>query len=782
MNRSISQRWLGGAFLFLAAALAVPSLAAGTRGLGSRAEGLRGLSLTAVLQDLQDRGLPLVFSSKLVRPDMRVEREPAGSSPREILDAVLRPHGLRVVAGAGGRLVVVRAPSPVAAGVEAPPAQAPPSFAEEIVVTPEAGDPLREAAGAQSVVVLETDSGPYLANDVFRVVGGLPGTTMRESSSRVNVRGGREDDVLILLDGLELLEPYHLQEFDSALSIVAPTALERADLIPNGYTAEFGDRLGGVLDLTTTAPDAGRHLSFGLGLTHADVAGSGRFAGDRGTWYGAARGGSYRLALELGGRKANPRFWDAFAKVDVAPGATHTVRVSALVAEDELGVGRAAPDDQEYHAAWANRYAWLTHHWLLRPALAAETIASVGEIERRRSASKSEPDETFVIGDARSLRVAGIKQLWRYEPDGRFSGLGGLELRELGSNVDYFNRRRLGGALAPVRSQPAIGSTVFAGRFDFNQYAAFATARLRSDTLTSELGLRYDRDTFGDEAHLGPRFNAAWELAPRSVARLAWGWFYQSQRPNELQVEDDETQLYPAERAEHRVLQLEHQRPAGGALRIELFERRVSRSRPRFDNLFDPVSFFPELEDDRVRIAPSRAAARGVELSYRSGWARPAHWWLSYTFASSRETVGGRQVPAAVDQRHAVGAGLGYRTRQGWSFETAWTYHTGWPTTAVWARAVTDAEGTAIEPVLGPLNAERLPSYHRLDLRVARVWGLARGHLSTYVDLQNAYDRQNVRGRTDFFFLPDDAGGASVGSAWTTWGGLLPSFGLRWGF
>lgn len=747
---------------------------------------LRGLTLTAALQALQARGLSIVFSSNLVRPTMQVEREPEGSTAGEILDAVLRPHGLRAIESAGGRLVVVPAPPLHARSVETPQPraqEAAPAFEEEIVVTPDAGDPLREAAAVQSVAAGEADDRPHLANDVFRAVGALPGTTMRETSSRVNVRGGREDDVLILLDGLELLEPYHLQEFDGALSIVAPTALERADLIPSGYPAEFGDRMGGVLDLTTTTPSSGRHLSFGLGLTHADAAGSGRFGGDRGAWYGSARGGSYRLALELGGRDANPRFWDAFAKVDLAPGPAHSVRVSALVADDDLGVEPSAPGDQAYHAAWGNRYAWLTHHWLLRPTLAAETIASLGEIERRRGANQSEPGETFVIRDSRSLRMAGIKQIWRYEPAGRFSVQGGLELRELGSTVDYFNQRQLAGTLTPLRSQPGSGSTAFAGRFDFNQYAAFSTVRLRLDSLTSELGLRYDRDTFSDEEHLSPRLNVAWELAPRTVARLAWGWFYQSQRPNELQVEDDERLLYRAERAEHRVLQLEHRGAEGAAIRIELFERRVSRSRPRFDNLFDPASFFPELEDDRVRIAPSHALAQGAELGYHSASTRPAHWRLSYTYASARETIDGRQVPAAVDQRHAISAGLGYRTRQGWSFETAWTYHTGWPTTAVWAQEVTTADGTAaVEPLRGPLNRERLPAYHRLDLRVTRAWDLARGQLSAYVDLQNVYDRENVRGRTDFRFVPDEAGGVRVSSERTTWGGLLPSFGLRWTF
>ena len=54
-----------------------------------------GRPLVDVLQDLNRRGLRIVFSTSLVRPSLRVAGEPAGPTPREVLDQVLRPHGLR---------------------------------------------------------------------------------------------------------------------------------------------------------------------------------------------------------------------------------------------------------------------------------------------------------------------------------------------------------------------------------------------------------------------------------------------------------------------------------------------------------------------------------------------------------------------------------------------------------------------------------------------------------------------------------------------------------------
>ncbi len=72
-----------------------------------------GRPLADALRDLQADGLKIVFSSELVRSDMRVIDEPKGT-PRRMLDAMLRPHGLEARAGPGGTLLVVRARRAVA--------------------------------------------------------------------------------------------------------------------------------------------------------------------------------------------------------------------------------------------------------------------------------------------------------------------------------------------------------------------------------------------------------------------------------------------------------------------------------------------------------------------------------------------------------------------------------------------------------------------------------------------------------------------------------------------
>jgi TonB-dependent receptor-like protein/carboxypeptidase family protein len=840
--------------------LAVP--AAATEGPRRETAAFRGLSLNAALKLLQAQGLQVVFSSSVVRDSMRVETEPRGTSLRDVLDEILRPHGLRAEEVLAGRLVVVATPPSsalrgrvvvrgegrplagvrvVVAGMEDEAATAAdgsfaisglaagvytveahlagflsgrwsgveiragrdrlmtieldpvPIVTDEIVVTPGRYE-IRHGEAVEPLSVGPADAGvlPHLGDDVFRAIILLPGTASAETSSRLHVRGGRDDEVLVVLDGLELLAPYHLQEFDSALSIVAPALLDRVELSTGGYPAEYGDRMSGVVDMTTLTPPRARRFELGLGLLYAEAVASGAFPEDRGRWYGAARSGNYHLALEVNGRDEAPRYWDGFGKLEVWLRPGQTLQLNALLAEDqfdlsaeeEFGVEDPQPDGERYRSRWGNRYLWLTHGAVVRPDLFVESIASVGRINRSRSGSATGNETRFDVRDFRHLDVAGLKHLWRFEPGERRSFEAGVELRRLHSNIDYRDEHALAGPFASLGQRPPVGSTRFHEIVDFDQTGAFVSSGLRpSSALSAEIGVRYDRNSAIDEGHVSPRLNLAWKPRGDSVFRLAWGWFYQSQRPNEVQVEDGETLLARAERAEHRILGFEHRREGGATLRVEAYQRLLSRSRVRFENLFDPIVLFPELTGDRVRVAAESGRAEGIEIFFRGADRGPLSWWLTYAFSSIKDDLGDRWVPRAVDQPHAFRADLNYRTARGWNWNAAWLYHTGWPTTRVSGRVVFAGDGSPrVEPVLGPFNGERLPDYHRLDLRLSRGWKLRPGRLDAYLDLQNLYDRENVRGFEDFAFAPGAAGDVRVGSETVSWGGLLPSFGIRWQF
>ncbi len=83
--------------------------------------------------------------------------------------------------------------------------------------------------------------------DIFKVATTLPGIkTTGEGSSGYNVRGGKDDQNLFLLDNAVLYNPSHFLGFFSAVN---PFTTKRADIYKGSIPAHFGGRLSSVFDI-----------------------------------------------------------------------------------------------------------------------------------------------------------------------------------------------------------------------------------------------------------------------------------------------------------------------------------------------------------------------------------------------------------------------------------------------------------------------------------------------------------------------------------------------------
>jgi hypothetical protein len=761
-----------------------PALAAGPPSAAGE-DAWVGRPLTEALLDLRSRGLKIVFTSEVVRPEMSVVAEPRAEEPRRILAELLAPHGLEARHGPGETIVVVprvaaATREPAGEAPEAPPEEIALHLAEELVVTPSRLSLLRREPAAP--LALSRDdilALPHLGDDPFRALSLLPGVTANDVSAEFHVRGGRRDETQILLDGQELYGTYHLHDYDDALSVVSPTSLESVDLATGGFSAARGDRMGGVLDMRTVSPTNGFRAHLGLSLLFAEIGGAGRFAAERGGWLLQARRGSTDVADRLISEE-EPRYWDAFGKLDLRLGGRGSLRANALAASDQLVLDEVSADGQKhYRTDYGNAYLWLTHQTLLTESVFLETAAAGSRVDRDRRALELEEDAQFVIRDERELEVLELRQNWGAQPAPRHELSWGLALRSWDAAYDYLGDIHFDDVLAQIRGATEI-QTFFRDRFEQEDLGAHLLDRVRAgEAVTAELGLRYDRTSATHESHLDPRVNVAWALGAGSVLRAAWGRFSQSQRPYELEVQDGETAFSPVERSEHRILGFEHlfspEEAGSAALRVEVYHREVENPRPRYENLYEPINTFPEAEPDRVQVLADRALAEGAELFWRSRLGGRFGWWLNYAWASTDDVIDGERVPRQFDQTHTVNLDVDFRPNDRWSLNLAWRYHTGWPTTPLGVVAETDEEGeVTYVPVLGPAYSERLGDYHRLDLRASRRWRQGGRVVTLFFDVQNVYDRENPAG---FDYDVDEETGTITPNP-ESWTGILPSVGV----
>ncbi|TDW49793.1 outer membrane receptor for ferrienterochelin and colicin [Flavobacterium sp. 270] len=83
--------------------------------------------------------------------------------------------------------------------------------------------------------------------DILKVALTIPGIkTAGEGSSGFSVRGGKEDQNLVLLDNATIYNPTHLFGFFSSIN---PYTINKVDIYKGGIPSEFGGRLSSVFDI-----------------------------------------------------------------------------------------------------------------------------------------------------------------------------------------------------------------------------------------------------------------------------------------------------------------------------------------------------------------------------------------------------------------------------------------------------------------------------------------------------------------------------------------------------
>lgn len=660
----------------------------------------------------------------------------------------------------------------------------------------------------------EIESSPQLGEDVFRSLTRLPGVSAHDISTRLSVRGSLDREVLVRLDGVELHEPYHLQDWGGVFGIVDLNALEGVALKSGGYGVELGNRGAAVLDMSSVTAVGPPRAAATLNVSHVSLVGRGGFAGDRGSWLLSGREGTLGLLMRLMGEddRLSPRFYDLFGKLSFQVSGSHLLALHALHAGDQFhldldewdGISTGPGiEGGAIRSDWSSSYVWAT--WTARWSqfVSSRTNASIGRVARLREgnledvASIDTPEEVAVLDD-RAYRFATVRHETDVEvTDDVMVRVGGEASTAL-ARYDYFAETRTPFLAADGVGRLRTDTVRVAFKPTGDRIAAFAAVRARTgDRLTTELGVRYDRISQTKETHLSPRIQSALSIGRSTVLRASLGRYSQDQGVGDLQVGDGQTLYSPAERSDLLAVGLEHRVNSELSVRIEAYQRRISDQQPRFIGLEQELRIFPEQQGDRLRIDPGKGRAQGIELIVEGGRWPAWSWSAGYTLAEAVDEFHSNPdcpptptcledpwVPRSRDQRHSLDVQVDFRPTERFHLAVAWTFHTGWPATAWSYQAEPRADGSPfITRTFGPLRGERLPSYHRLDLRGTQTLTLGGGTLEVYADLFNVYDHRN---RGSYQYGVEYLGGGQIRTVRTDESEdlipFLPMVGLRYRF
>jgi hypothetical protein len=655
-----------------------------------------------------------------------------------------------------------------------------PAVVPEIVVTASRYELVREQVTAPFYLGQRAiEQQPDLGDDPLRALHRLPGAAAGVSA-RAHLRGGELNETGVVLNGQRLLDPFHVRDYQSLFSAIDARAIAGMEVYTGGFPVRYGDKIGGIVVVDALDPQEPHHNEVGVSVLNTSALSAGTIGDGAGSWLVSARRSNLEDVVHE--RLGEPAYYDLFGELGINFSDRTQVSMNALAARDRvLLVTEADPTEREQSANdTRNNHFWV--HWQQQwsNGLASSTTFSSSAFKSTRRATADDPEKIVAaVTDRRAIGIAGVRQDWRLAVSDAHALSWGAEYQRQRAEYDYFAAADYFGFFRAFPHIPATVVRSVALSPDGDLLGAYFADRWQvTAATTAELGLRWDRYAYTStptETRLSPRIGLRHALGERTAVRWSVGRYFQSQGLHELQVEDGITSFHRAQRADHAVVGFERQLGERYLLRAEAYRKWLQRLKPRYENLFDPLAIVPELEPDRVRVAPERGAARGLELSLAYAHPDGLQWWATYVHARATDLVDGEVVPRSWDQRSAAQAGVG-RHSGPWDWGAVLGYHSGWPTTGL-----TLAESPAgIAAVVGRRNALRLGGYASLDLRASRRVPLRVGSLDVFFEMSNATNRDNPCCAD--FDLEEEADGVFLEQETDTWLPRLATFGVLWQF
>jgi outer membrane receptor protein involved in Fe transport len=597
---------------------------------------------------------------------------------------------------------------------------------------------------------------PGTQGDIVKIIQSLPGVARNlaiggTSGVGVVVRGAAPEDSEVLIDGHGVPLLYHFGQIKSVLN---SDMLKRIDFMPGGFGAEFGDAIGGVIDVQTRPCNTKRFDGYvELSMLDAGFFLEGPISDEVG-FIAAARRSTVDMWLpevlpELLPEQVSldltvaPYYWDYQTKVEWIPSTNNRFYMLVFGSHDELSFlfERPMSSDPSLRGDFG---MWIDFHriyavWVHSPDPDWELRWSlVGGLDRAH----------VQIGELRYIdfyvpNVSSRADLqWKISDRWKFKAGVQTGLIFYESDLSMPRPPKEGEVPGKFQTMELIEGQEKLTAFGLSAYATLGFAPTEKLLLTSGLRLESYADPIND-AVVMPRFSLSYKVRPGTVFLAGVGLYRQTAQEDELSESFGNPDL-KLERAWHFTIGLEQQLPAKVKLEVQYFYKILDKL-----VVTDKESIYTNAGIGKIA---------GLEVLIRRELAQDLFGWLAYTLMQSKRKDGPDEPWRlfSFDQTHILTLVLGYKLptgpvqpnhgrQDGWDFGLRFQLVSGNPATPL-IGGYFDSDYDTYLPVPGPINSERLPLYHRLDLRVDYTWAFTTWALTVFLDVQNVYNYEAVEG------------------------------------
>ncbi len=615
----------------------------------------------------------------------------------------------------------------------------------EVTVTGEAAR--REEIRRVGVAELSTETIRQLPSvlepDVFRSLQRLPGIkAASDFSSGLYIRGGSPDQTLILLDRTTVYNPTH---FFGVFSTFNPDAIKDVRVYKGGYPAEYGGRLGSVVDIYNKDGNRRRTdgtVSVGIlaarGLVEGPIA-TRQDGSSRGSYMFAARRSTLEPLLaalndaDIDGIPERFYFYDLNGKVGIEAGPNDRVSVSGYAGRDYVRVPFL--EDAGIELRYGNATTSLNWTHLFSNRVFSTFTATV---------SRYDSNPIFTIASTTFDRPLTLTDV---------SVKGDLEVA---AGEDHRLRGGFWGGNFNLRlSRSFDGETNFRARINAPYAQAYVQDRWSpTDAVTVDGGVRASYFNDGDYLRFEPRVNVEWRPAQRYRFQAGYGRYNQflTLISSEIFTGADlwltAADGVPPSYGDQFVAGVKTDLAPRLRLDVEGYYRTM---RDLFE--LDPYIQDPAGLSYAENFRFGDGYAYGVEVLLEGAVGR-LQGFFGYTWSVTRRRFPNAPVvnetprfyAPKYDRTNDLNIVLSYPLGRGWKVTPAFVFGTGQaysPATATYP-VQTPFNSAPTYVVVANFQGERLPAYHRLDAGVTktgRFFGFAEYELQLQV--LNAYGRKN---------------------------------------
>lgn len=616
--------------------------------------------------------------------------------------------------------------------------------------------------GMEKLNMAEVNKLPVIfgERDILKSIQLLPGyKSAGEGNSGFNVRGGGNDQNLILLDEAPVYNASHLLGFFSTFN---SDAIKDVSVYKGGMPAQYGGRLSSVLDIKMKDGNTKKmDVAGGIGLIASRLNMSAPIVRDKGSFMISARrtyaDAFLALAKDTGQGKRTLYFYDVNLKTNYRLGKKDRVFLSGYFGRDELGVG------ETFNVDWGNKTATLRWNHIFGNSIFSNTSLIYSNYSYQIKVKSG--NEKFKI--LSKIEDFNLKQdfEWSVSNNNKIK-FGGNIIKHTISPGSIKSENPTGGVSQNVQDRFSVETAIYVSHeWKLGEKIEVVYGLRASDLAVIGPGDFYIYDNLGNITgvfkykkgeraanyfNLEPRFSASYKFNTITSLKVSYNRNVQNLHLLTNATSSSPTDLWLPSTNNIKP-ELSDQVAIGYYKNIPYigYEFSAEAYYKTMQNQIDYKNAANTFGNDNIEseLLYGYGRAYGIELLLKKKRGKLTGW-IGYTLSKVEKKFdainNGKYFNARQDRTHDVSIVAMYNLTKRWSLSATWVYNTG--NAVTFPSGKYKANGQTVF-LYTERNGYRMPAYHRLDLG-ATLEGKHKANRkfesSWTFGLYNAYGRENA--------------------------------------